>query len=330
MGINNFRKHCLLFSEKSQSLLFYLRKYSITVKLIFSFTVLLLFLTSIDINKVFNVLASITGLDIFILVLIIVARNIIAAVRFQCLLRGRVFVSFMELIRQYFIASLFNTILPTALGGDGIRVLMLAKYDLSKIDAGMLIITERLIGFYSLVVIAFIASFFSQLPQVVVAISKVLFVGYTLVLALIFFYPCKHKEENIRKEFFNKVKNMFLDLRSKPEIFISVFTYSLVYQLLSILISFFIAWSVGLSPNIIHFLVIVPTVWFCTMLPISFGGLGVREVSFVYFLSFVGYTSEESAIVSLGTYFTLILSAAIGAVIMFYFNANLVNEVMSE
>jgi hypothetical protein len=50
------------------------------------------------------------------------------------------------------------------------------------------------------------------------------------------------------------------------------------------------------------------------MIPVSFGGLGLRELSFIYLLAQINIPKEGALIVSLGTYGALITSGIIGMV----------------
>lgn len=60
----------------------------------------------------------------------------------------------------------------------------------------------------------------------------------------------------------------------------------------------------------------LPTIRLITMIPISFGGLGIREVVFVYFFSFVRVSPEISvAIGFIWWYILRVLNAIIGGVL---------------
>ena len=57
---------------------------------------------------------------------------------------------------------------------------------------------------------------------------------------------------------------------------------------------------------------LVPLVWLITLLPVSIGGIGLREASFALLLGTVGIGTEESLLISLGTYAALLVSGAVG------------------
>jgi uncharacterized protein (TIRG00374 family) len=219
-------------------------------------------------------------------------------------------------MKQYFIASFFNNFLPTAIGGDGVRVFLVSKFGVSKTDTALFIVIERLIGFYSLIIIAFLSCFFWKAPQQIKTLILVMTCGYTLMLMIIFLPKMNQLLEKFNINFFNKILNILKLLRSNFNILLLTFLFSLLYQFISIIITFFVAEALNLEISMIVFLTLVPLVWFFTMIPISFGGVGLRELSFVYLLSLINISKESSIMISLGTYLTLIISGIIG---MIYF-----------
>ena len=73
------------------------------------------------------------------------------------------------------------------------------------------------------------------------------------------------------------------------------------------------ATAVHLQPPVILLIAFVPIVNFLGMLPISLGGLGVREAGFVFFLGTVGISSEAAFTMSLLIYFLGVGSTLPGA-----------------
>ena len=219
-------------------------------------------------------------------------------------------------MKQYFIASFFNNFLPTAIGGDGVRVFLISKFGVSKTDTALFIIMERLIGFYSLIIIAFLSCFFWKAPQQIKTLILIMTCGYTLMLMIIFLPKMNQLLEKFNINFFNKILNNIKLLRSNFKIIILTLLLSFIYQFISVIISYFVAEAINLEVSMIAFLTLVPLVWFFTMIPVSFGGVGLREISFVYLLALINISKENSIMISLGTYLTLIISGIIG---MIYF-----------
>jgi hypothetical protein len=229
-----------------------------------------------------------------------------------------------EIVKQYFVASLFNNFLPTAIGGDGVRFYMLAKLGVSKTKAGLMIAIERFIGFYALFVIAFVSSFFWNIPEYLFNILMVATVVYSIVLLVVFFR--KEAFTKVKFRFLSKLSDSFEEYRGNLSLFITTIVISLCFQMLSIYISYYMVLVLNLEASFFAFLTLVPIVWIFTMAPISLGGIGIREVSFAFLLSIISITREESLVISLGTYLTLVLSGGIGAIFMIYDRIHKMNK----
>lgn len=290
----------------------YNSKFGIIIKIIISLIILILFFKSVNIEKLQKLASYISVVSLIVLLLLTVFRNYLGAIRFKSLVAIKKKISILEIMKQYFVASLFNNFLPTALGGDGVRLLMVAKCGISKTESGVMIFTERLIGFYALIFISFFSSFFWDLPLKIFLLISSMMLVYSILIILFLFLKIKIKTKNI---FLNKVFNIFNIMQLRKSLIYKVFSLSIIYQIISIYVSFYVANIINVETSILPFLTLVPLVWFFTMIPISFGGVGIREISFAYLLSFVGISKEQALIISLGTYLTLVASGVIGAVI---------------
>jgi hypothetical protein len=59
--------------------------------------------------------------------------------------------------------------------------------------------------------------------------------------------------------------------------------------------------------NIIYFFIFVPIIILVALLPLSVGGIGVREGAYVYFFSQVGVSASEAFILSLLLYVVMMI-----------------------
>jgi uncharacterized membrane protein YbhN (UPF0104 family) len=66
------------------------------------------------------------------------------------------------------------------------------------------------------------------------------------------------------------------------------------------------------------FLAVFPIVYILTVLPISLGGLGVREGVFVYLLTRAGIQASDAVMVSLLIYLNRVLVNSSGAVLQIF------------
>jgi|GEM_PF-5524553 len=99
----------------------------------------------------------------------------------------------------------------------------------------------------------------------------------------------------------------------KPKTIYFTLLLSLISFLLFIGSSFLLAESLELKISIISLTWIRALIMVLTMLPITLGGIGIREAGFVYFFSAYDISSEEALSYSLSTYFIQLIIAFLGA-----------------
>ena len=88
-----------------------------------------------------------------------------------------------------------------------------------------------------------------------------------------------------------------------------------VFQILDSLSILFLSWGIGIAPPFVLFLLVNPVIYLFMILPISLGGVGVREGIMVLFLSLVGISNTEAATVALLIYVNHVVVGLWGGVI---------------
>ncbi len=95
-----------------------------------------------------------------------------------------------------------------------------------------------------------------------------------------------------------------------------------LYRVVTVVVG---AWALGIHVSTLYFLILLPIVFFLTLLPISVaGGLGVRETGFVYLLGLVDVSPEAAFTLSLLISLSSILLALPGG--WFYARAGVVHR----
>lgn len=89
---------------------------------------------------------------------------------------------------------------------------------------------------------------------------------------------------------------------------------SLGFQLLDIAVTFAIGQALGLDLNMMVLFVAMPIVYLATVLPVSPGGLGVREAALVVVLSQFGIAAADAALLALAVFLNRVAVGCVGAV----------------
>jgi len=269
-----------------------------------------------------------------------ISLNFILSYRWKILLPiNQVNVSFLRLVRLYFVGSFYNLFLPTSLGGDVVRGYGLAVYTGKKMSALTSILMERMIGFLSLMIVAIFALVLSGLVKsdpAVAASVIILCVGYFIFMAVIFSEKIMKKIIPLFKSTrFITLSNQLHRLVDSIQMFkknkvvlLKSFLLSVICQILAILAIYLLALSIHLKLSPIHFFIIIPMIWILIMIPISMNGLGIREGSFVFFFTRIGVQDTTALLLSFLVLSVKIIIGLAGGII--YITDQLINMQTSK
>jgi hypothetical protein len=89
---------------------------------------------------------------------------------------------------------------------------------------------------------------------------------------------------------------------------------SVGYQATMVAVTVVTGVTLGLPVPVSTIFALAPLVWFVTLLPLSVGGLGVRDAGFAAVFAWAGVPLEHSVSLSLGTYAGLVAIGVAGAI----------------
>lgn len=225
----------------------------------------------------------------------------LVAWRWQIILR-REQLPFVLLLRLTFIGLFFNNFLPTGAGGDAVKGYYFLKDKKRKLDLGLSIVIDRLIGSLSIMSLGFIAvmirfPYISRPSAYAIIILFLAVLAFFLLIAwqglgrltgrLVRLLPWKKPGEELRRLYYG-FHNYIQDTRS----FFCALLVSYATQILAIFANYLVALGLRTSIPFISFLVAIPLIWASTTVP-SLGGLGVRETGYLFF--FQNQMGRESA-----------------------------------
>jgi len=262
------------------------------IKIVISLALVAFVLNTIDTKKLIDILLNV---DIFWLFLAFIFYNLSKIVS-----AFRLIFYFKEIgidIKQksnlilYYIGMFYNLFLPGGVGGDGYKAYLLNKYHEPKLSLIIqALLFDRISGLVALIFLGALLYPFSSFD---------IPIFYYLAIALIFIsYPL----------FFliSKKLNKFLEYFKQTTLF------GFIVQLLQLISAIFIIYSLNSNVPIIDFLVLFLISSVVSVLPISVGGVGVRELTFLYGLKLIGYPSDIGVAFSFLFFFITMLSSLIG------------------
>ncbi len=220
----------------------------------------------------------------------------------------------------------FNMFLPSTIGGDFVRSADIGYHSKKTNTVVATVLLDRLSGFAGMTVVALIALIFgahSIKDQKIISAIWLLAVLLLLVILVIFndfvhgllsrLFSSGHPGR-IRGGLESVLKEMHGFKRHKAVIAKNLLL-SLAIQVIGPITTYLIAVSFGLEVNIIYFFLFIPIISAVTLLPISIGGLGVRDYVTILLFTSMGISKHFAFAFSLLGFFFLILYAGIGGII---------------
>ena len=253
--------------------------------------------------------------------LLMIAGTALRAVRWQVLLRALdIEVPLRRLVHLYFVGAFFNIFLPSGMGGDAVKMAELAHATGRGPEAIGTTLVDRATGLWVLFVLAALALPFSHalLPQgwaPIIALGTVgVVLGGWIVMGtpLVPWIGSKVRlpgQEKLER-FYRSVSQLGYPALGKACI------VSLTFDVLLIIFNVLIAYSLGVDQPLGIFLLFTPIISFSLALPISIGGLGVREQTYVLLFHPLGVSDAASVAMSLTNYvLTNVVVGLIGGVL---------------
>ncbi len=253
---------------------------------------------------------------------LVLAALTIGGFRWLRLLRGaELDVSVRDVARIYAVATFSNTFLPTSVGGDVTRTLLVARRGPQLTRAAISVIVDRFGGLAGLLGTAWLA-FAIQSAKVphgakifLAWVSAAVLVG-TLLLVLAVFRGSRVARALVPERFAShavEIRELLHVYSREPWTLIVLLTTSLIFQALISLQLVMLADSIGLHLAYSTAAVVLALVTVVTLIPISIGGFGVREGSYVVLLGGASIGATDATLISILSVAVLFIASLPGA-----------------
>lgn len=233
---------------------------------------------------------------------------------------------FKYLLNSYIVATFFNNVLPTNIGGDVFRIADAARYTESKTLSSAIVFVDRLIGFAGLFVLAFGAVAFGG--EVVQSLPGKgwLWLGLAVVTAVVMVVlvvpevvewslkPLHYlKSEWVTKRVGVVTSALFRFRRQLP-VLLKALLVSVLIQGSIVFFYYLIAHAMEIDLPLDYCFLIIPLILVVQLFP-SINGFGVRESAFVFFFTAIGLSAEQGISLSFVSTGVIILLSLVGGVI---------------
>jgi uncharacterized protein (TIRG00374 family) len=228
------------------------------------------------------------------------------------------------LFNHYLVATLFNNILPTSTGGDLIRSYYIYRHNRDAVCAVSPIITERVIGLVVLLAVNVVAIYLTNSVDIVTRVlwSTLLMIlsGAAIVMILIAvpatYWPLHRLLERLSRfrviGFMLRIGEATHGYLKRPGTVMAIILYSIVIHLLAVMVYYVLAKGLAVDISIQVILVVIPLAFMAAALPISIGGMGVREFATAGLLMRFGIAENDAAAIALMFVPVILLSSLPG------------------
>jgi len=254
-------------------------------------------LQHINIDTLLNILKTSDPMWLFLAFLAYNTSKIVSSVRLNRYFRAiGVFLSELNALRLYYFGMFYNLFLPGGISGDGYKIYILGKRcnsSYKKLFQATLL--DRISGLSALLFLAGILFVLSSFGGLSAPLHYLAMIGVVLSI------PANYI---MTKKFFSD--------------FLTIFTVTTLYafavQLLQLLSAALIVWALPETNSItIDYLTLFLISSVVAVLPISIGGIGVRELTFLYGFSLIGGDTTMAVTFSLIFFVITALSSLLGA-----------------
>ncbi|MFA6265794.1 MAG: lysylphosphatidylglycerol synthase transmembrane domain-containing protein [Pseudolabrys sp.] len=287
-------------------------------------SVLLLYvsLRSVNLAALGERLSRLNASWIFAALGILAAQIFLLATRWRLIAMGcGIAPRFSTILRISFIATFFNQVLPSTVGGDAARIWMLAREDGGWAAAAYSVLIDRVAGIFALTLIVFLCLPWTLgLVQDPLARTVLILIGcgaiagafIFLVIGRIRWKPLLHWAPT---RHLVEVSKIAWRICGSWRAIAAIGAISFAVHLMTILAAWCMVQSVSASASLALLLFLVPPVILIATVPVSIAGWGVREGSMIVAFSYAGLPQGDGLIVSVLIGLTAFAIGAIGGII---------------
>jgi len=249
----------------------------------------------------------------------------LGAIRWHFLLHASgVFTRGRESGRAFAIGVFTNNFLPTAIGGDAARALVIGRSGPRLARAFTSVVVDRFTSVLCLLVVAwiFVVADPGPVPGTLLAGLGLATVAVVGAVALLFLIGLRSRGRLVAwvpesvKRFGREARGGLRLLVTSTRLLVAASVLGLVFQVLAMLSVWAVAQSIGLDLSLSLVAVAVPLVLVISLMPISIGGFGVREGGFVVVLGAVDVSTTDATVLSLTGVVAVLLATAPGGIAM--------------
>ena len=285
------------------------------------------FLAGADLRQLRAILTGIPAEEIFMVVALYAVAWLLNTAKWKTLLGGH---SYLRLLSLTMIGQFYALVLPGQIAGEVVKAWKLIGRTGGAAAAVASIVMDRLVGVMSLLWVGFIGASLTATKAgadwaIVFGLS---IIGFGLVALLLRLDPFRiwiRKSLTAGGERFPQAGRLtdilincidaWIETLTTPARLLPAMALGLMFQFLAVFILHRIAVSVGVHVPFADWCWIFAAVSLLVLLPVTVGGIGLREGGYLTLLAGFGVSSEKALACALAIFGLQLLFAGVGAVL---------------
>jgi uncharacterized protein (TIRG00374 family) len=301
--------------------------YKVLLRIVISTALMIFLLKKLSISDLVDLVLTIDKGIFAAATLCFFLSNLLGSSQWHQLLGASgVRLSFGQTFRFYFIGLFFNNFLPASIGGDAVKVYDVTKAGSSVYQVIAVTLLDRLLGIFSLCLLALGATFYLMRTDAVGPFGTYILIFIACMTPALGFYFFKPLGKLLRRlvtfirplsidERMSAILDYLGEFKGRKGLVARLLGLSLVIQTLRVLTHVLIGLSIGIVIDfntLCQFFIYVPLLGLAIILPISIAGLGVRESLGILLFANAGIAETDAFAMEFLTYPVSILVSLIG------------------
>lgn len=301
----------------------------VIAKIAFSAGLIWWILREADLNTIW---AAIRGAD-FVLVLLAFALfylgYLIIAQRQRTLLAAQnIHVSIPFLLQSFAIGMFFSNLLPSTIGGDASRMYDVWRVAGSKSKAVSVILIDRFLGMFALVIFGLVAALLSgRMQEAIPGLPLYLGLAFLAMLSVLWvvfgsgarlldwFLALNLGPLGFIQRIAGKIAGGFELYKRRGDVLWKAIGWSLLLQFNVIVHFIILTWALGIDIPALAMFVIIPVAVILMLAPVSINGIGLRDAIFVFMFGAYGVATESAVAFSWIVLGMLLVQGVVGGLV---------------
>jgi hypothetical protein len=282
------------------------KKFATVAKAATTAIIIWLLFSHIDLAPVASRLLHLSLFGIVLGLLPSVIQVVLAAERWRIVCnRLRVGLRFLPALQIVAIGTFFNQTLPSAVGGDAVRVWLLVRDRVPFGKAVNTVLCDRVFALVVLIALsaATLPLFYRDVSDAHARYGVTTFVAVGLAGFVVFLAFGMQIARLLRRwklsQPFGELAHDFHLLFTAPTVTAGLAVWSLSIHLLTIVSAWVIARILAIDASLLDCLIMIPPVVLVSMLPVSIAGWGVREGAMVVGFGLLGIKPSDALAISI-------------------------------